>query len=206
MAVDRFQEWKAKATNFDMVEWIFGIDESDEITRAEISSYVFHLELENVRLAINRGHQSCTAAINKCAQVSKGDILVDVCDDVGCPDGWDNILREIIPEPLEQDVFLRCGDGQSSELCPHPIISRKRYEMLGYFMHPDFNPFHSFGDEDATLRARKDGSMIERLDIVFEHRHPAFGKGEWDDAYKKASNETGAAEVLWKHHPEKKPI
>lgn len=204
MAIDCFHEWREKAVQFDLVEWIFGVDESDTQTAQKIFDFIVLRNHPNTSMAINYGHQSCNAAINKCARICKGEILVDVCDDVGCPPGWDKILRETIPNPHDDNVFVKFGDGQHSELAPHPVISRKRYEMLGYFMHPDYDAFHGYSDEDATLRAKKDGSYMERLDIIFEHRHPAFGKGEWDNVYLRGAGDASAQEVLWKHHPEKR--
>jgi hypothetical protein len=204
-AIECFKEWKRKCSDFQLVEWIFAVDQSDEKTLHAICDFVMNFMYPNVTMVVNQGYQTCNAALNKAARVSKGDILFDVCDDVGCPDRWDDLVRECIPDPTV-NVMLRVGDGQNSELCPHPILSRKRYEMLGYFMHPDFDPFHGYSDEDATLRAKKDGSMIERLDIIFEHRHPAFGKSEWDDIYKRVLKDGNSAqEILWKHHPEKRP-
>jgi glycosyltransferase involved in cell wall biosynthesis len=203
-AIECFHEWRRKSKRFSLVEWIFGVDEGDTDTRNIIIDFVALMKYPNVSVAINYGHSSCVSAINRCARVAKGDILLEVCDDVGCPDEWDEIVRSVLHSPHDHDLFVKFSDGQNSELCPHPVISRKRYEILGYFFHPDFNPFHGFCDEDATLRARKDGSYIERLDVVFEHRHPAFGKNEWDEIYLKAVGETKAQETLWKHHPEKR--
>lgn len=205
MAVKCFHEWRSNSDRFDLVQWIFGVDESDKKTRSQMMDWVFSMNYPNVTIVTNYGHQTAVAALNKCAQVCMGDILVDVCDDVGCPPHWDTLMREIIPNPKEDNVFVKFGDGQISELCTHPVISRKRYDLQTYFMHPDFNGVQTFADEDATLRAKKEGVLIERMDIVFEHRHPAFGKGEWDDVYRRQSNSEVCQELLWKHHPEKRP-
>ncbi len=204
-AIECFKEWKGKALEFSLVQWIFAVDQTDEETVHGITDFLMAYQYPNVCMVINQGHQTCVAALNKAARVARGDILVDVCDDVGCPDKWDEIMRQAIPDP-NKEVMVRFGDGQHSELCPHPVISRKRYEMCGYFMHPDYEPSQKFADEDATLRAIKDGVMVERLDVIFEHRHPAFGKAEWDEVYLRSSKNKIGPEILWKHHPEKKPV
>lgn len=198
--INCYLEWRSKAKDFSRVEWIFGIDVDDSVTFSHVAKFIAN-EPFDVRIALNRGYRTCNAAVNVCAMHSIGERLVDVCDDVGCPQDWDEIIIKDIPDSTK-DVFVRYGDGQNSELCPHPVISRARYDKKQYFMHPDYNAFHGFCDEDATLRAKKDGVMIERLDTVFEHRHPAFGKAQWDDIYKRGSGGNEAQLVLWMHHPE----
>lgn len=203
MAIQCFNEWRRNCAEFGLIEWIFAVDITDLKTIEGITEFILNFSYPNVRIELNRGHQTAVAALNKAARMARGDILVDVCDDVGCPKDWDNIMRECIPDH-GRNVFLRFGDGQNSELCTHPVISRRRYEILGYFIHPDFDCTHKFAYKDATVRAKKDGSLVERLDVIFEHRHPAFGKGIWDDVYTRQSAYQGEQEILWKHHPELK--
>ena len=59
-------------------------------------------------------------------------------------------------------------------------MTRKRYERYGYIAHPAFESM--WADNYLTWEAKKDAAegalmLVERLDIVFEHRHPALGKG-----------------------------
>jgi len=130
-----------------------------------------------------------------------GMILMAVADDLGCPDSWDTALKNEIPD-ASQDVFLAVNDGANNpSLATHPVMSMTRYKKLGYFFHPDYEQCHTFADEDATLRSRKDKTFKWSEKLVFEHRHPAFGKGVWDDVYRRHSGGNGQ-EILFKHHPE----
>ena len=42
---------------------------------------------------------------------------------------------------------------------------------------------HVFSDNERTILAREFGTIVQRFDIVFDHRHPALGRGRWDEGY-----------------------
>jgi hypothetical protein len=44
-----------------------------------------------------------------------------------------------------------------------------------------------FSDNHFTDRAYADGVVIEAKDIVIEHLHPAFDKGEMDETYARSN-------------------
>jgi hypothetical protein len=44
-----------------------------------------------------------------------------------------------------------------------------------------------FSDNHFTDRAYADGVVIDAKDIVIEHLHPAFGKGEIDETYARSN-------------------
>ena len=52
------------------------------------------------------------------------------------------------------------------------IMSRARYESLGYALYPEYESMYA--DNDFTEQARKDGCVIDARHLVFEHRHPFF--------------------------------
>ena len=66
-------------------------------------------------------------------------------------------------------------------------LSKKRYEELGYILHPEFS--HVYCDNFHTWISHKDDVVIQRKDIMFEHLHPSMGKSEPDEFYINASTE-----------------
>lgn len=205
MACACYMEWWAKAHDFDRVQWIFCADTQKEL---DIISEI-NMGCPQRWFRLNEGEKTSQGATKTACKYAEGDILCIVADDVGCPQDWDLIIANLVPDP-EEDIFLMFGDGTTcgvnERVAVHPAMSRGRYKKQGWFYHPDFEPFATFADEDATLRAWKDGAMRAHPEIVFEHRHPAFGKGEWDAVYTNKKGQPGAQEMLWKHHPEKRPI
>jgi hypothetical protein len=66
------------------------------------------------------------------------------------------------------------------------ILTRKRYEKQGYLFHPDFTGV--FSDNWFTDCAHRDGVIVPAKDLVFEHAHPVFGKGQMDATYEKQNS------------------
>ena len=61
------------------------------------------------------------------------------------------------------------------------IMSRARYERLGYAMYPEYESMYA--DNDFSEHARRDGAVIDAKNIVIEHRHPIITKEPWDVQY-----------------------
>ena len=95
--------------------------------------------------------------------------------------------------------------GQYREPGRRRVLSRRsraraRYERQGGEM------FHAgyasvFSDNEFSHRAFKDGVVIDkRSELVFDHHHPAFGKGKMDATYQhtNAADRYKAGEALFK--------
>ena len=65
------------------------------------------------------------------------------------------------------------------------ILSKDRYNKLGYVLHPDFS--HVYCDNFHSWISHRDDIVIQRKDILFEHLHPSLGKSKPDEYYLKAS-------------------
>jgi glycosyltransferase involved in cell wall biosynthesis len=175
------KEWLRRAKNPDAIEHIFAIDHDDEAS--------LPLMLANHVIVTSAG---CVAAWNAAASKSRGDVLVQVSDDFEPPMGWDeSILAEL--GDLSESKVLAVSDGnRKDDLLCMSILTRKRYEEQGYMYHPDF--FSMYSDNYFSVKAFEDGVVIDaRERLVFNHNHPLFGKGQWDETYIRSNSDENYA-------------
>ena len=62
-------------------------------------------------LIINK-NRSCVEAINKAAEIARGDILIVVSDDTDCFPGWDTALLKEVEG--KEDWILKTQDGDTA--------------------------------------------------------------------------------------------
>jgi hypothetical protein len=117
----------------------------------------------------NRGNVD---AYNRAAYASKGDILVQVHDDVTPPKSWDREIVQRIRDP-QRPALLLVSDGQPAEVNKKPwlptvaIVTRKYAERVGGLWYPGYVSISC--DDDLGQKAMKDGVVIEAKDLVFQH-------------------------------------
>jgi hypothetical protein len=59
-----------------------------------------------------------------------------------------------------------------------PILSRARYERLGYVFFPEYES--AFADNDFYSEAARDKCIIDARHLMFPHRHPLAEPGAWE--------------------------
>jgi hypothetical protein len=102
--------------------------------------------------------------------------------------GWDRRIIEALEEP-----GIAYGDDkiQGEKLPTAPFISARIVTALGWYALPTCE--HMFID-DAW---REVGAALGRLrylpEVIIEHMHPAVGKGEWDDSYRRVNSDAAIA-------------
>ena len=114
---------------------------------------------------------------------SKADIVMMCADDIVFrTPGWDVKVKE--KAPLD-GVFLCSFDdlGRPRKEDGHPFLGRKFVELIGYFTYPKLQ--HSCVDNWVVDIAKGVNRYIYS-DIVVEHMHPKYNKGNLDGTY--ASN------------------
>jgi len=174
-AIAMMNHWLSRAKNPDAIEHIFALDADDETSLPLAANYSVVVEPGG----------GCVRAWNAAAAKSAGAILVQMSDDFDCPMHWDEEIIERIGDPARPSV-LNIDDGYRKDgLICTAIFTRARYQEQGYFLHPEFISMYS--DNWFSHCAHRDGIVIDAKDLLFEHLHPAAGKGEMDDTYK-ASN------------------
>ena len=90
------------------------------------------------------------------------------------------------------EIVLNTSDGTENTdkrlyMVKTVILSKKRYNKLGYILHPEFA--HVYCDNFHSWISHKDDVVIHRKDIMFEHFHPSIGKSEPDKFYINATQE-----------------
>lgn len=164
------------ATNPAAVEHIFAIDDDDAISKRWLKCFRHVISPQ----------PTCVAAWNAAAYAACGDILVQLSDDWLPFPGWDTELLKAIGDrdPITEEFVVAVSDGTRTDpLMCMAICSAERYRKQGHLFAPDYESM--FSDNEFTHRAYKDGVVIEARHLVFEHMHPAFGKGQMDETYKR---------------------
>ncbi len=183
--------WMLSASEPQLVEWIFAIDEGD----AEAEKLM--RQFRHVKVVPN----GCVAAWNAAAAVSTGAILVQMSDDWTAPRGWDTEIAQRLDTSKPQVLAISDGTRRDSLLCM-AILTRARYEQQGHLFHPDYRGV--FSDDEFTVRAYADGVVVPAPELVFQHNHPAFGLGKTDAVYA-AQNSTEAYAHGWQVFSRRNP-
>jgi GT2 family glycosyltransferase len=138
-------------------------------------------------LAVNESDPTMTNNANVGAAASIGCVLVDMNDDLYPCESWDAQLLSVIDNDggLERDFVVKVSHGSyHPELITHPIVSRSYFEKIG----PVDPAYLAYGaDDDLTVRAARDGVVIDAPNILFPHldwragQRPKDGIDEWND-------------------------
>jgi len=122
-------------------------------------------------------------AWNTLAAKCKGTILMMGNDDLMYTSkGWDTRLREEVAKYPDQIYCIGFDDGftkdkrrpDGTRICAFPIVSRRWYETLGYFVPEVFRFF--FHDTWLEWIGRELGRLIFIDDMKVEHWHFSTGK------------------------------
>jgi hypothetical protein len=171
------QTWLDRADHKTDIEYIFAVDADDS---ASLDATRDHKRV----ICVPKG---CNAAFNAAAKESAGHILVMVADDVEPPNAWDTSLLEKINGRFHESLAIAVSDGNQTRLMTQPILTRKRYEQQGnQIFHDGYKTVYA--DDEYTLRAMKDGVVLNAMDLLFKHNHPMYQKGEWDAGYERQNS------------------
>lgn len=174
MAYKARATWLDRAHNPDAIEHIFALDPDDDT----IGPFV------TCRHVLNPG-QGPVAAWNQAAKFSIGEILIQLSDDWDPPMHWDKLILAAIGDTSKPAVLAVSDGHREDNLLCMAIMTRARYQQQDYMFHPEF--FSMFSDNHFTDRAYADGVVIEAKEIVIEHLHPAFCKGDVDETYARSN-------------------
>lgn len=116
-------------------------------------------------------------------------IIGNLGDDHFCrTPGWDKAVKTALRTP-----GVAYGDDllQGQELPTAPFISAEIALALGYYALPDLD--HMFIDNVWRDVGAQTHTLRYLPDVVIEHLHPAVGKAEWDEGYKRVNSEAAIA-------------
>lgn len=146
----------------------------------------------------NQGRQCMVDGYRKACALAQGEVLILVSDDMfPCP-RWDEALVHAMGPRIDPDFVVQVSSGTHADergLMVLQILSRSRYERLGYALYPEYDSMYA--DDDFSEHARHDGVVIDARDLLFPHQHAL--QTEWDAVYahqNRAGSYALGAEIL----------
>jgi hypothetical protein len=138
--------------------------------------------------------------------VKDWDILVNTSDDMWFESLADDQIRRAFKEMRtvngypysfvdNLDQLIHFNDGnQKGNVCTLSIMGRPYYDAQGYVYHPDYKSL--WCDAEETEKAYMLGKYRYMGDslVIFHHLHPAWGKAQYDDQYRKTEDRS-----MWDH-------
>ncbi len=189
------------ANPVERVEFIFAINANDP----RFKDYIKEIEIpemNGVHVVIGN-YTGSSPAWNAAANQSKGDVLIQMQDDLELPHHWDSALLEKLyafhQDWDQKSAFIAVSDGYRTDaLCCTAIMTRERYRQAGEFLCPQY--MSVFSDDDVTYRALRDAKaekceFINARDLVFLHRHHYHDKSVPMDATYERENSSEAYNV-----------
>jgi hypothetical protein len=152
----------------------------------------FGAEVSTVVLQPNETGSLVKATNTVAMRIAREDpdcIIGNLGDDHLCrTPGWDKRVMRALATP-----GVAYGDDllQGQELPTAPFISAQIVLALGYYALPDLD--HMFVDNVWRDVGAQTHTLRFLPDVVIEHVHPAAGKAEWDDGYKRVNAESAIA-------------
>lgn len=196
-AFDTAKQWIEKIGEGVDWEYISSLDGSDERLQEYIDlSEKFPHPMEGLV-----SNNTCVVeATNIAAKRSKGDILLYLSDDFKCPVDWGlKVIKEF--ENENRPLLVKVDDCLQKFHVPVltiPIMNRALYTKLGYFWHPDFKSM--FCDEHLYWITMKHGALKMCEHLKFPHEHPANGKAENDETYRRSAANWDQGKAAFEKH------
>jgi hypothetical protein len=184
--------WDDRSKNKDH-EWCLSVDDGHEPARASaVAVAEQHTGKYPTSVAVNRGRKNCVDGWNAAAAVSTGKVIIAVADDFVPPPNWDEALLALQPNGWpDGEHVVHVNDGFIGHIFTLAILTRKRYDRFGYLWYPGYESM--FVDTEFGEVAKRDGVVIEAMQLLFEHMHHACGKRPKDSADANHEND-----VRWK--------
>jgi glycosyltransferase involved in cell wall biosynthesis len=161
----------------NVVEIVIRFDDDDWETAEE----ALNMGSDNTKILVRPRLRKMTIYWNECFEACSGDIVCQANDDIVFKTpGWDKIIEDAFAEVPDKIMLAHGSDvfGHGSNFGPHPFVSRRWVEALGYFIPPYFSS--DFGDAWVNELA----NMLGRrrfLPFNIEHHHFSQGMAEVDE-------------------------
>jgi hypothetical protein len=113
------------------------------------------------------------------------DILVNVSDDqVFIKQDFDLDILEAFVQ--NNDLFVHFPDGNQTDLATMSIIGREYYKRDNYIYNPEYVSVYCDNEAQDVAKLRGCYKLVNKH--IFNHEHPAWGKGQTDAQYLKTEN------------------
>jgi hypothetical protein len=195
---DVYLNWLANAADPLAVEYILIVDTRWGFTELP------KLRPQDKTMWATGERRSYVDNVNLGALASTGDVLVVNADDQLSCNQWDEFILQRIQTSLLQsadEFVIWCSTGTPKEvergIIVMPIVSRARYNRLGYIFYPLYESMYA--DNDLHDHAVKDGCLITAFGPVFPHKHPIVTQKPMDKAYKRQNRREAyhIGEAVW---------
>lgn len=183
-----YDAWIKAAAHPENVEYVLCADERWGFT----DDADLHFARVHFKLVWNTMRRCYVDSVNLAAKASTGRILIVIADDQYPCEEWDERLLANLPDEMCLDkgvdwsveFVLQVSTGTPNEhergMIVMPILSRARYERLGYVFYPEYESMYA--DNDFYEHAKQDGCIIDARNLMFPHRHP------WNEAVARGAN------------------
>lgn len=181
-----YDDWMNKAVHPEQVEYVLCVDPRWGFS---LNPNDYDTPLDNIHVVVNTKRRCYVDGVNLAAEGSTGDILIVNADDQFAFNKWDEALTALVAAEgvvhscrVEQFVLepnTGTPDEHARGIMVMPILSRARYEKLGYVFYPEYESMCA--DNDFFAHAYQDGVVIDARHVgVFPHRHPLYdSEGRW---------------------------
>jgi len=185
-----YDDWWASCDNPDAVEYIMTVDE-----RWGFDPKAPPAVNDRTKVLWWAGKRGSTTAWNAAAAEARGQVLIMVADDLRPPEHWDTELLKVIPDPAAEFVVEVSSAKlpDAAGLMVAYLLSRARYEALGYAINPEY--IGLYADNEFGDHARMDEVVIDARHLHFRHHHPYYGDGLFPQDAVYASGNTSEAVV-----------
>lgn len=196
-AIDAMRMVIERAINPASLEYIFAVNADDNqlpSTRA-MAEVMANFQMPKIVMGKYAGS---APAWDAAAKHCRGDILIQMQDDVEPPYAWDMAVLDAFSKNgddwRKRPMFVQVSDGYRRDgFCFMAIMNRAYYEMQGEFLHAGY--ISMFSDDDVFYRAKKnarDGKslLVDAREIVFKHEHYVHNKTvEMDATYDRENSQ-----------------
>ena len=186
LAIETRKKWLELAENPEIIQYITCFD---SLNKEELNK---RKNIDNNLIDIFEPYSF--GIVKKCniaARYAKANCIIVATDDTIPEKGWDTKILNTAD--WSQEIVLNVSDGTEEKdtrvyMVKTVILSLKRYKKLGYVLHPEFD--HVYCDNFHSWISHRDGVVLNRKNIMFEHLHPSMGKSKVDDIYIKCNTQS----------------
>ena len=206
-----YDAWIAAAEHPENVQYVLAVDSGwgfpVDSPKLRLWEEERHCAPETESMFVNQlffsDNLNYVASVNEAAKRAAGDVLVVIADDIWPVKGWDKTLldplrnlaarlSDVPPATGSAEFAIWVNNGwneQGRGIMAMPVLSRSRFERLGYIYFPGYESM--WADADMAHHVMLDAakglcSLIKLTEPVFEHKHPSFdGSVPVDDQYRK---------------------
>lgn len=196
-----YDAWLKEATWPELVEYVLVIDSrwGFDLGQAAVArDYMRSMD----RIVLNTGRRCYVDAVNEGAKYATGMMIVVNADDQYPAKDWDEALGNLPLTGVDKscppvDYVIEVTTGTPNEhergIMVMPILTRHRYERLGYVFYPQYESMYA--DNDFCAMARRDKCVADGRALVFPHKHPICDKSVKRDEQYAAQNRPEAYEL-----------